>query len=63
MDVANIDSSGVEIRLRRSVYAFGGTLLLVVALRLLGASPWAYLALILPFWGASFLVYQGLFKT
>jgi hypothetical protein len=63
MEIANISGTGIELRLRRSVYAFGATLALAVLLRGIGASAWAYAALIVPFLGVFFLVYQGLFKT
>jgi hypothetical protein len=59
----NIDDQGVVIRLRRSVYAFAGALLLVALFERLNLSIAWYLIAVPAFWGAFSLAYQGLFKT
>lgn len=59
----NIDEGGVVLRLRRSIYAFGGALALVFVLSRLGVSSPFYALTLVPFWGAFSLAYQGLFKT
>lgn len=61
--LSNIDERGVERRLSRSVVAFGFTLAAVVALRGLGAPPWVFTTLVIPFFGAYMMAYQGLFRT
>ncbi len=61
--LSNIDERAIERRLERSVVAFGATLAAVVALRALGAPVWAFVALIVPFFGAYTLAYQALFRT
>lgn len=59
----NIDDLGVTTRLRRSVYAFAGALLLVAVFERLQLGIAWYLIALPAFWGAFSLAYQGLFKT
>ncbi len=60
---SNIANAGITLRLRRSVYAFAMALAIVALTRGLGQSGWWTLAAGLPFFGAFFLTYQGLFRT
>jgi len=59
----NIGDDGVVVRLRRSVYAFAGTLLLVAVFERLSLGLAWYLIAVPAFWVAFSLAYQGLFKT
>jgi len=61
--IANIGMKGIETRLLRGVFAFGTSLAAIVALRALQMPAWVFAALIVPFFGAFNLAYQGLFKT
>ncbi len=59
----NIDGQGVVTRLRQSVYAFTGALLLVAVFEQLNLGLAWYLIVVPAFVGAFSLAYQGLFKT
>jgi hypothetical protein len=61
--MANIDSGGVDSRLRSSVLSIGATLVVMVLLARFGAPVWAFALLFFPFFLAVNLAYQGLFKT
>ncbi len=63
MQIANIGSDGIELRLRGATIVFGATLLVAVAMKMVGAPTWAYFPLAIGFWLSSFLGTQGLFKT
>lgn len=63
MAVANLDSSGVEMRLKGALASFGLALLLAVVLRYFGLSPWTLGVLVVPFFMSAWLSFQGLFRT
>lgn len=63
MESANIGSEGIEKRLRAAVAAFGFALLLIVGLRLVGAPEYAYALVFIPFFLASSLSFQSLYRT
>ena len=62
-NLSNIDERGVELRLTRSVVAFGIALAAVVSMSWLGAPTWAFSVAFVPFFVAYTLAYQGLFRT
>ncbi len=59
----NIDERGVVRRLTLSVVGFGLTLAALVLMNGLSAPLWAFGVLLLPFFLAYELAYQGLFRT
>ena len=63
MEIANIGSEGVEVRLVRTVIAFAGALVLIATLHALSAPVLVYALVFVPFSGAFMLAYQALFKT
>ena len=62
-DLVNIGHSGIDLRLGRSVYGIGATLVLMVGMSKLGAPGWSFTLLFVPFFFTINLAYQGLFKT
>jgi hypothetical protein len=63
MAVANLDSSGVEMRLRSAVFVFALGMGLAVVLRMTTTSPWALSVMVVPFFLTSWLTFQGLYRT
>lgn len=63
MEIANIDSGGVQTRLVRTVVAFAAAFTLIALLQALSAPALVYALVFLPFSGAFMLAYQALFKT
>ncbi len=59
----NLSENGTLLRLRRSVWMFGMSLTATVALAVVGVHPAWFLTLIVPFFLAYHLSFQGLFKT
>lgn len=63
MESANIGTEGIERRLRGAVLAFGLALALITGLRLAGAPAYAFGLAFIPFFVASSLGFQSLYRT